>query len=103
MATVKLYYVTFPDRDAMADVTGQLLDDHLVACVNSFPVGSVYWSDGETERRGEVGAFLKTADGAGEELQQRLEEEHPYDVPEILELEVSANRSYADWVESNTE
>ncbi len=100
---MKLYYVTFPDRDVMEEITDALLEEQLIACVNSFPVGSVYWWEGEKERDGEVAAFLKTSEGNGEELVERLEEEHPYDVPEILEIPATANDAYASWVEEETE
>ncbi|MDY6761635.1 MAG: divalent-cation tolerance protein CutA [Candidatus Nanohaloarchaea archaeon] len=100
---MQLYYVTFPDRDVMDEITQQLLDERLIACVNTFPVGSVYWWDDEQERDGEVGAFLKTSDRNSEAVVERLEEEHPYDVPEILEIEVSANEAYRSWVDEETE
>ncbi|MCJ7478829.1 MAG: divalent-cation tolerance protein CutA [Candidatus Nanohaloarchaeota archaeon QJJ-7] len=100
---MKLYYVTFPDRSEMERITGNLIEEDIAACVNSFPVGSVYTWEGEKKREGEVAAFLKTSDGMSEELVEKLEDEHPYDVPEILEIGVEANESYEGWVEDETE
>ncbi|MFB6294197.1 MAG: divalent-cation tolerance protein CutA [Candidatus Nanohaloarchaea archaeon] len=99
---MKLYYVTFPDRDVLDDITTGLLDDGLVACVNAFPVGSTYLWQGEEERAGEVAAFLKTSDDAADALVERLQEEHPHDVPEILELPATPVDAYADWVDEET-
>ncbi len=99
---MKLYYVTFPDRNRLEEITETLLEEDLAACVNSFPVGSVYTWKGERKREGEVAAFIKTSDSAADELVERLREEHPYEVPEILGIPVDANEEYGEWVEEET-
>lgn len=100
---MKLYYTTFPDEGELARVSGLLLDERLSACVNSFPIVSLYWWEGEKEEEGEIGALFKTSEDKAEQFVARLEQEHPYEVPEILELQVSANASYESWVEEETE
>lgn len=99
---MKLYYATFPDRDELDRIAELLLDERLAACVNSFPIESLYWWEGEKEEADEVGAFFKTSDATAEQFVARLEEEHPYEVPEILEIGVNPNKSYSKWVNEET-
>jgi periplasmic divalent cation tolerance protein len=84
------------DRIASALVTEQL-----VACVNAFPVRSVYRWKGELQRDEEVCLLMKVAADRTEALRARLVELHPYELPEFVVLPVDEGASleaYVDWV-----
>ncbi len=98
---MKLFYVTFPDREALEDVRSAVLEEKLAACVNSFDIESAFLWNGDIDRGEEIVALFKTSEGKAEDLKKFIEEEHPYDVPCILDLPVEANKKYEEWVGEN--
>lgn len=73
-------YCTAP-RDGAEHLVETLLEERLVACVNSVPCTSTYRWDGDVHRDEEVILFAKTTAEACGDAVERLEEIHPYDVP----------------------
>lgn len=65
-----------------------MLDRRLAACASSWPIASTYWWKGALEAAEEVVILFKTTPKRVGALIQTLEREHPYDVPEVLELDV---------------
>jgi periplasmic divalent cation tolerance protein len=63
----------------------------LAACVNILaPVQSVYRWQGKIQRDAEIPLLIKTTQGRYQELEQAIAEAHPYDVPEIIALPITA-------------
>lgn len=77
-----------------------VLEERLVACVNVVSgVKSLYWWKGEIQNDPEALLVIKTPTTQYAKLEQRLLEIHPYDVPEVLSLDVvDGSRSYISWV-----
>jgi periplasmic divalent cation tolerance protein len=77
-----------------------VLEERLVACVNVVSgVKSLYWWKGEIQDDAETLLVIKTPSEQYAKLEQRLLEIHPYQVPEVLSLEVvDGSRSYISWV-----
>lgn len=85
-----------PVADALAH---RLVDERLCACVNLLPVRSVYRWHGAVEQGSEVLLVCKTTAGRAAALQARIRELHPYELPEILELETAGGLpAYVAWV-----
>ena len=81
-----------------------LVTQRLAACVNLLPgVTSVYlWNDA-VECAEEVTLLIKTTAVAWPALERQVQQSHPYDVPEILQLPVSVGYApYLSWVVSET-
>ena len=78
----------------------RLVEEKLAACVSVLPgVNSTYWWRGKVERTREVMLLAKTTRGKMKRLVQRVEELHPYEVPEILAISVRvAPRKYLEWM-----
>jgi len=74
-----------------------------VACGNLVPgVESIYRWQGKVETSSEVIVIFKTTAARYLELQTRIRELHPYEVPEILAIPVSAGLPpYLQWVEDS--
>ncbi|MDY6788782.1 MAG: divalent-cation tolerance protein CutA [Candidatus Nanohaloarchaea archaeon] len=98
MSELKLFYVTFPDGDALGEVRDSVLENKLAACVNYLKVNSSYLWNGDIEEGEEVVALFKTSEEKSEDLKQFIREAHPYDIPCILEIPVEANQSYEEWI-----
>ncbi|GAA0231150.1 divalent-cation tolerance protein CutA [Haladaptatus pallidirubidus] len=73
-------YITAP-TDAAAELAELLVAERLAACVNRFPCTSVYRWEDEVVHDEEIVLLAKTTDSAWGELVERVEAEHPYDVP----------------------
>jgi len=82
-----------------------LVDARLAACVSIVPgVRSIYRWKGEIESAGECLLAIKSSQAQFDELRARIEQLHPYDVPEILALPVlDGARKYLDWLSANLE
>ena len=99
-----------PDRHVVAMVTAPVADAgrigrtiveaKLAACVHVLPPGrSTYWWEGKIEESDEQTLIIKTTAPAIEGLRGLLDESHPYDVYELLVLDVSdGNPAYLSWI-----
>ena len=79
-----------------------LVDERLAACVSVVPgVRSTFRWQGETHTDDEVLMLIKTSRERYPAMAARLLELHPYELPEIIAVDVSAAHTpYAAWVES---
>ena len=97
---IRLILSTFADEPSASLVIRSLLDEGLIACGSMIPgVTSIYrWKD-KVEESAEVQVILKTSAEAVSRAMARLAELHPYEVPEIIEVELSsAGIPYASWI-----
>lgn len=94
---------TFPadgDVDAFASA---LVGERLAACVNVFPVQSIYRWQGAIERAGERQLFIKTTAERVATLKDRIKALHPYEVPEFVVLPVATGTAdYLSWLAENS-
>ncbi|HYG06684.1 MAG TPA: divalent-cation tolerance protein CutA [Stenotrophomonas sp.] len=102
--SVHLLLSTCPDADSARAIARALVEEGLAACVTQLPgAHSVYRWHGAVETAEEVQLLIKTR---GERLQAaiaRLNELHPYDLPEALAIDASAGLpAYLDWVRAQT-
>jgi periplasmic divalent cation tolerance protein len=96
---MKIVISTFPSKRAASDVGTMVVRDRLAACMTTVSARSIYWWKGEVESTDEVMALFKTTPQKVKALVREIERLHPYDVPEIIELEAShANRGYLKWL-----
>jgi periplasmic divalent cation tolerance protein len=91
---------TAPDEATAQALARQALEARLVACANLLPgATSMYWWEGRIETAPEWVLVLKTTRAQWPALQQRWTQWHPYDVPELLALDVTDGLApYLRWV-----
>ncbi len=93
---------TYPSRSDIMRIAEILVSEKTAACVNVSNVSSVYSWKGKVENASECIAIFKTTDKNRELLKKRIAQTHPYDVPEIMEVDVtSVNGPYLDWLEES--
>ncbi len=82
-------------------LAGQLVEHRLAACVNVLPqVSSVYRWEGKIQKDNESLLICKTTVKQFDSLREFVKEHHPYDLPEIIALPVTAGLpEYLKWVE----
>lgn len=93
---------TAPDAEVAERIGTVLVEERLAACANVVEgVTSIYRWKGTVEREREVLMVFKTTSDAAEQLRIRLIELHPYEVPEVVALDVrDGHEPYLDWVRS---
>lgn len=91
---------TCPDEDSAATLARTLVSENLAACVNRVPgVRSTYRWQGDLKDEAEVLLVIKTSGERLVTLTARIEQLHPYEVPEIIALEIEAgSERYLDWL-----
>jgi periplasmic divalent cation tolerance protein len=99
-ADVRIVLSTLPSSDVAASIARTLVEERLCACVNVLPaIRSIYRWQGTVHDEPEVLALIKTTSDRYDALAERLRALHPYEVPEILALDVAAGAaSYLAWV-----
>ena len=88
------------EPSAAKEISRRVLEERLASCVQRIgPIESTYWWNGEIEAAEEWLCLMKTHEDRYEDLEARIEEIHPYDVPEILAVETSdGSQAYLDWI-----
>ena len=92
--------VTFPDVETARRIVTTLVEERLAACGNLLPnVESIYRWQGAVETASEVLVLLKTEIRSYSALETRLQELHPYEVPECLAVNVATGSlPYLRWL-----
>ncbi len=81
-----------------------LVDRRLAACVNVVPCSSVYRWEGEVQEEEEFLMIIKTRRTYIDDIRDLLEKEHPYDLPELVAMEVEDGAAgYLNWIRDETE
>jgi len=94
---------TFPNKQSITKIANQLVKQKLAACVNIINISSVYAWQGKIENQSEYLALFKTSKKNQSKLKKELQKLHPYDIPEIAEINVdSINQPYLKWIVDST-
>lgn len=96
--------VSTPDAESAEALGRTVVGEGLAACANVVPgVTSVYRWQGEVRCEAESLVILKTTDARAGDLARRVVELHPYDVPEVVVMEVQGGHEpYLEWVRRET-
>ncbi|TXK61061.1 divalent-cation tolerance protein CutA [Alkalisalibacterium limincola] len=99
-----LVHCSCPDSDTATRLAKSAVQARLAACATALPGAvSTYRWEGEIETADEVVLLLKTTQAAWPALRELLREAHPYELPEIIAVEIVAGLpGYLEWVASET-
>jgi periplasmic divalent cation tolerance protein len=98
--TILLAISTFPDVETARKISNQLVTEKFAACANILPaVESIYRWKEKLESANETLIFFKLSKDRQSAFQDKLRSLHPYEVPEIIFIPVSAGLpAYLRWV-----
>lgn len=104
MSEVLLVFTNVPDRSEAERIAEALITEGVAACVNVMAeCSSVYHWRGKIERAAEIPVLIKTTREAYPRLENILRKLHPYELPEIIALPISAGLpEYLNWVAQET-
>jgi periplasmic divalent cation tolerance protein len=97
---VQAITTTETKADAQA-IANALVEKRLAGCVQIVgPITSTYWWEGKIETAEEWLCVVKSRRDLYEDLEKAIREVHPYDVPEILAVPVTAgSKPYLEWLD----
>ena len=95
--------VTCPNKTVARRIATALVTRRLAACVNLLPgVESTFRWQGKIDRCREVLLLIKTTRGRFGSLARVLVRLHPYEVPEVIALPITAGSApYLQWVRAS--
>ena len=94
---------TYPNKKSILKIANELVKTKIIACVNISKIDSVYSWNGKIQNSSEYIAIFKTIAKNKTKLKKKIAETHPYDVPEIVEIDViSINKLYLNWLIEST-
>lgn len=85
---MRLVVTTYPSREVALRAVEVVLREELAACANIVPAHSRYWWKGRIESADEALVVFKTVPKRVGALFRHLESHHPYEVPEVAEVDV---------------
>lgn len=96
---------TVSDRESANRIARALVSEKLAACVNVIPgVTSFYEWDGSIQEENEIIILMKSESSAFEKLKKRILDLHPYELPELVTLDISGGLpEYLEWVRKYVE
>lgn len=104
MTEALLVITNLPDRATAEHIAEALVTEGVAACVNILSeCTSIYRWKNKIERDAEVPLLIKTTRAAYPQLEHSLRDLHPYELPEIIALSISAGLpEYLNWVTQET-
>jgi periplasmic divalent cation tolerance protein len=104
MSDILLVITNLPDVASAEKLASQIIEERAAACVNQLaPCVSTYRWKNDIESATEVPLLMKTTKAAYPRLEQLVREAHPYELPEIIAVSVTAGLpAYLGWVDAET-
>lgn len=90
-------YITARDLDEAKRISRVLVEERLAACVNVFPITSIYHWDGLQEEK-EAALIVKTTTKNVKKVENRVKELHSYDVPCIISFQIDGSKEFLKWI-----
>jgi len=100
-----LVVCTCPTHSAATGIATALLEERIAACVNQVPgIKSMYRWEGRVKQDDEVLLLIKTTSQMFPRLEETISKLHPYELPEIIGVPLSAGTdAYLNWIKSAVE
>lgn len=95
-------YSTFPNKKEVKEIGERLVKNKLVACVNIFPIESIYLWRNKIIKDKEFAAIIKTKKENFEKVEKFILENHSYDTPCLIEIPLGRiTKKYLNWLGKN--
>jgi len=98
-----IVYIPCGNREEAEKIAMAIVEEKLAACVNYFPINSIYRWQGKVETGEEYVLICKTAREKFTKLKKRVKQLHSYELPVILFWKFRAEREVLEWINESTE
>ena len=97
-------YITAKDEEEAKKLGRVLVEEKLAACVNYFPVQSIFRWKGKVEESAEVALIAKTRTELVDRVIRKVKELHSYEIPCIESWIIEkGNPDCLAWIKESTE
>ena len=101
--TYCIIYTTVETQEKADRIASILLEACVAACVQMTPIVSTYRWKGKIERANEIRLSIKTTDALYSRVEELIKQNHPYEVPQIVKLPITAGlQDYLEWISEET-
>ncbi len=99
-----IVYITTGNLEEARKIGRTLIEERLAACVNIFPITSIFrWKD-KIDESDEFGMIVKTKSGKVRAIEKRVKEIHSYEVPCVVSLRMDeGSEDYLKWIKESVE
>jgi len=95
-----LILTTVPDRESAKIIAKLLVETKLAACVQLFPIESIYTWKNEICNENEIVLFIKSKPALFDKIKSAIKENHSYEVPEIIQIPITDGLpDYLKWID----
>lgn len=93
---------TTDDKEEAQDLALLLVKNKLSACVQIYPIESVYTWENKIEKDNEFMLEIKTTSDIFEKVRDFILKNHSYEVPEIIVIPILyGSGEYLDWIQQS--
>ena len=95
-------FTTTEKREGAEEIAKAIVEKRLAGCIQIVgPITSMYWWKGNVETAEEWLLFIKSKQELYEELEKAIKEIHPYEIPEIIAMPITAgDKDYLEWLKN---
>jgi periplasmic divalent cation tolerance protein len=99
-----IVYITAGDMEEAKKIGKILVEERLAACVNIFPITSIFRWKNNIEDAQEFGIMAKTKSRKVKEIEKRVKEIHSYEVPCVISFRIDeGSLDYIRWIDESVE
>ncbi len=99
-----IVYITAANLEEAHKIGKTLVDERLAACVNIFPIQSIFRWKEKIDEANEFGMIVKTKSNKIKEIEQRVKELHSYEIPCVVSFRMDeGSDDYLEWIEESVE
>ncbi len=104
METPMMFFITSPNKKTALELAQQLTSQRIAACANLIDrITSIYWWEDKINTEEEVMMIVKTTENKSEELIKFIQDNHPYEVPECVGIQITkGSEPYLRWIHEST-
>ena len=99
-----IIYITAGDMEEARKIGRALVEERLAACVNIFPITSIFrWKD-NVDESGELAIIAKTVSDKIRKIEERVRQIHSYEVPCVISWSIEdGSAPYLDWIRESVD
>ena len=97
-----IVYITCGDKEEAEKIGCAIVEERLAACVNYFPINSIYRWKGKVEKGQEYVLVCKTTGEKFTKLKKKVKQLHSYELPVIVFWKIRAEKEVLDWIKDST-
>ena len=97
-----LVYSTFANKKEAERIGERLVQKRLAACVNIFPLDSIYRWKGKITKEKEFAMLIKTKKENFKAIEKFILQNHSYKTPCVIEIPIARiTKRYKEWLFAN--